>query len=278
MSTPYVCSVHTHTTLCDGKGTPEEMAAAAYAAGVRHYGFSGHSHVPIPREQPYVLPADMRGYCRTARALRAAYAGRMEILLGIELDNLADVSPEGFDYWIGSVHDFAGPDGEFYAVDYSPEEFLRCRDALFHGDAFALTEAYYREVAAMAARKPTILGHLDLVTKYGERHAFFDESDPRYRTAALDALHAADPSATLLEINTGAMSRGWRTTPYPARFLLEAWREMGGRVIITADAHRPDAVLYAYREAIAAARAAGYRACTILTAQGQRECPLPDIS
>ncbi len=277
MSTPYECSVHTHSTLCDGKGTPEEMAAAAYAAGVRYYGFSGHSHVPIPREQAFVLPADMSAYRAAVLSLREAYAGRMDILLGIEIDNLADVSPEGFDYWIGSVHDFAAPDGEFYAVDYSPEEFARSRDELFGGDAYAMTDAYYKAVAEMAARRPDILGHIDLVTKYGEKHDFFDADAPRYRKAALDALHAIDPAATLLEINTGAMSRGWRTTPYPAQFILEAWREMGGRVIITADTHHPGTILYAYDKAIAAARAAGFRACTILTAHGQEECPLPCI-
>ena len=34
---------HTHSTLDDGKSTLEEMAAAAYALGLTHFGFSGHS-------------------------------------------------------------------------------------------------------------------------------------------------------------------------------------------------------------------------------------------
>ena len=32
---PRMCSVHTHSTLCDGKASPEAMAAAAYDAGVK---------------------------------------------------------------------------------------------------------------------------------------------------------------------------------------------------------------------------------------------------
>ncbi|RAZ38777.1 histidinol phosphate phosphatase, partial [Klebsiella oxytoca] len=72
----------------------------------------------------------------------------------------------------------------------------------------ALAEQYYAAVASMAARRPTILGHLDLVTKFNAGNRFFDEDSPRYRAAALEALHAADPWATLLEINTGAVSRG----------------------------------------------------------------------
>ena len=42
----YSC-VHTHSDFCDGKNTMEEMAEAAYRAGIRCFGFSGHSFVPL---------------------------------------------------------------------------------------------------------------------------------------------------------------------------------------------------------------------------------------
>lgn len=271
---PCRCSVHTHTTLCDGKGAPAEMAAAAYRAGVRHFGFSGHSHTPNPADQGYTLPADTADYRRAVLREREAYAGRMEILLGIEWDLLSGGPPEGYDYWIGSVHLLRTPEGGYYAVDAHPETFAACRDRVFGGDPIAMAEAYYREVERMAAMRPTILGHFDLITKYNEGGALFDEDDPRCRRAALEALHALDPAATLLEINTGAMSRGYRTAPYPAPSLLREWRSMGGRVILTADAHSPETILYGYALAAEAAREAGYRACAILTAEGVRECPL----
>ena len=272
--TPYQCSVHTHTTLCDGKGTPEEMAASAYASGVKYYGFSGHSFSPNPMDFGYNLPPDTSEYRRKVLALREEYAGRMEILLGIEWDSWTEGDPEGYDYWIGSVHALRDAQGGYYAVDAGPETFTECRDKVFHGDVMSMAEAYYEGVAAMAARKPDILGHIDLITKYEERHAFLDQTNPRYRRAALDALHSVDPSATLLEINTGAMSRGWRTTPYPAPFILDEWRRMGGRIIITADTHSPTTILYAYDKAIAAALAAGYKESAVLTLNGVRECAL----
>ncbi len=123
----------------------------------------------------------------------------------------------------------------------------------------------------MAARKPTILGHIDLITKFNGSGAFFDEAAPRYRTAALDALHAADPRETLLEINTGAMSRGYRKTPYPALFLLREWRDLGGRIILTADAHRAGDIVYGYAQAAELARAAGFSRSTLLTLLGREE-------
>ena len=43
----YILStVHSHTTYCDGKNTPAEMAEAAYKLGFLSYGFSAHSHLP----------------------------------------------------------------------------------------------------------------------------------------------------------------------------------------------------------------------------------------
>lgn len=137
-----------------------------------------------------------------------------------------------------------------------------------------MTEGYFAQVAAVAALRPTILGHLDLITKHNAEGRLFDESAPRYRAAALAALHAADPAATLLEINTGGVARGYRTAPYPALFLLQEWRHMGGRVILTSDAHSAGAIVFGYGQAAELARAAGFSRAMILTASGPADCPL----
>ena len=272
--TPALCSVHTHSTLCDGKDTPEAMAAAAFAAGVRYYGFSCHSHTPIPADEGAVLPADMTEYRETVLRLREEYAGRMEILLGLEWDSQSDIRLEGFDYWIGSVHYEKGPDGGYYAADWGTEQFAACRDRVCGGDALAVTELYYREVARVAAMKPPILGHFDLIVKHNEDGSLFDETAPRYRSAALEALHTVDPVASLLEINTGGMSRGYRSTPYPALFLLQEWRAMGGRIILTADAHSAKSIIAGYDQAAELAKHAGFSSSVLLTARGEVECPL----
>ena len=272
---PKLCSVHTHSTLCDGADTLEAMAAAAFAAGVRYFGCSGHSHTPAPADEGGVLPVDLSVYRGEVLRLREVYRGRMEVLLGLEWDRCSNAKPEGLDYWIGSVHNLWFPESERYdTVDWKAEMLASCRDECFGGDFYALTEAYYAEVAAVAAMAPTILGHIDLITKLNGDGRFFDEEAPRYRTAALAALHAADPARTLLEINTGAMARGYRKTPYPAPFLLREWCVMGGKVILTADAHSTSAVLYGYDEAAEAARAAGFAESVLLTADGPVFCPL----
>ena len=135
-----------------------------------------------------------------------------------------------------------------------------------------MTEGYFREVARVAAMKPTILGHMDLITKFNAGNRFFDETSPRYEKAALEALHTADPKATLLEINTGGMARGYRDAPYPALFLLREWRRLGGRIILSSDSHSADTILYGYGDALALAKAAGFDKSTILTLHGPVEC------
>ena len=272
--TPFTCSVHVHATLCDGKDPLEAMAAAAYRENVQYLGFSCHSHTPIPADEGAVLPADMTEYRQTVLRLRAEYEGRMEILLGLEWDSQSDISPEGFDYWIGSVHYEKGSNGKYYAADWGEEHFLACRDELCGGDPLVVTDLYYQEMARVAARKPPILGHFDIITKHNEGGRLFDGAAPRYRAAALEALHAADPAASLLEINTGGVSRGYRTVPYPALFLLREWKAMGGRIILTSDSHSTATIVSGYGQAAELARAAGFERSSILTRSGPVECPL----
>ena len=262
------CSVHTHSSFCDGKNSLEAMAAAAYAAGVRYFGASSHSRTPIVSDEDFIMPVGPEDYRAAVLALREQYADRMEVLLGLEWDRLSDLDPLEYDYWIGSVHYQLYQDGRYYPSDKALE------DPDYIGDPFTAVERYYQQVAEVAAMKPTILGHIDLISRLNEGNRLFDEAGQRYRRAALAAIHGADPKETLLEINTGGMVRGYRTRPYPAQFLLREWKTMGGRVIITSDAHQAETILSGYREAADAAKAAGFARASILTLNGPIECDL----
>ena len=268
-------TVHTHSVLCDGKNTLEEMAQAAFAAGAVAFGASGHSHTEIPWDQGNVLAEEPADYRAEVLRLRQVYEGRMDVLLGVEQDSQSTQPvPDWAEYWIGSVHNLYDPrTGQYHCVDWDGERLAVCLREMFGADAMALIRKYYADVSAMAERKPTILGHLDLIVKLNRDGRFFDEGDTAYRAMALEALHAVDPDATLLEINTGAVARGYRDTPYPALFLLREWRTMGGRIILTADAHSAQTVVWGYEQAAELARTAGFREHTLLTRQG----PVPDF-
>ena len=272
----FSCSVHTHSALCDGRGSLANMAEAAFAAGIKHFGFSGHIHTPIPHDEGNVLPSGAEEYLDECHRLKQLYGGSMEVLMGIEWDSMSDEKlPEGLDYWIGSVHNLGDPlRGEYYSVDWHKESLFACRDRLFGGDIYALCAAYYAEVTRVAAMKPTILGHFDLVTKLNGDGGIFDEKEPEYLKSALAALERVDPKASVMEVNTGAVARGYRKDSYPADFILRAWREMGGRVIITSDAHSPENLLFGYESAAARVKAAGYGSCALLTGRGIIDCEI----
>ena len=272
--TPFLCSVHTHTAFCDGKNTMEEMAEAAYKAGVRYYGVSGHSHTPAPQDKGFVLPYDMTDYRKKAMELRGQYLGKMEVLLGLEWDICSDVVRDGFDYWIGSVHYLQPENDRYYPVDLSEDTFAKCRDEGFNGNIKDMVQMYFKQVSRMAALNPPVLGHMDLITKFNEENRFFDENAEWYRETALQALHTVSPSKTVLEINTGAMARGYRKTPYPALFLLKEWHDMGGRIIVTADAHTAEGIVYGYNQAVSLAKEAGFTTVSVLTEKGFTECSL----
>ena len=109
-----------------------------------------------------------------------------------------------------------------------------------------------------------IVGHLDLLRKFDEAGEMFDEAHPRYRAAALGALDALCPAAPVFEINTGAMARGTRKTPYPALWLLREIRARGCRVMLSSDCHDRRYLEFGFDVARALAAEAGFTERTVL--------------
>lgn len=269
-------NLHTHTVFSDGKNTPEEMVLGALRAGCASLGFSDHSPMPPAADSDgwSMRPEKIPAFRAEVLRLREAYAGWLDIFLGLEQD-LDSPPPQGsWDYLIGSVHGiWAG--GCYLAADESAESFDRAVRAHFGGNYLAFAQAYYRR-AAEAAQGCGVVGHFDLVTKSNEGGCRFDEDDPRYRSAALEALEALLERDVIFEINTGAISRGYRTAPYPAPFLLRAIRERGGRICITSDSHQADAITCAFSDAAALAEDCGFREAWVLTGDGFRPVGLSE--
>ena len=267
-------SVHNHSNLCDGKASLGDMAYAAWQEGVRTLGFSGHSHTPCDLEY-CMSPGRTAQYKAQIARLKKQYEGKMEILCGLEWDEFSDTDPTWYDYWIGSVHYIQGPKtGKFYEIDWRPQDLLACLQDEFDGDGLAMAAHYFDHVAQVAAKHPTILGHFDLIKKLNLTGSFFDEESSAYKEAALAALRRAFQGCQVLEINTGGVYRGYRKDFYPAHFLLEEWNKLGGKIILTADAHDTKSVLWGFEEAAAYAKEAGFTHSLILTGKGFEEAEL----
>ena len=215
---------HMHTTCCDGKNTPEEMAEAAYQKGMQVIGFSGHMDPDIFMDIPI--------YLHQLRALQAQYRGKMDILLGVELDNLYDPAcTKDVEYWIGSTH-FMEKGGKIIgAVDLSEVETARICREYFGGDYYAMCREYYRLEAQIYDKTHcTFVGHFDLITRFNDQMHAFDESDPRYLAPAKEAMEYLCKQGVPFEINCGAYNRGRKCDFYPRKELLQTLLAMGGRI------------------------------------------------
>ena len=106
------------------------------------------------------------------------------------------------------------------------------------------------------------------MTKFNQRLAAFDETAPRYLRRAMEVMEHLVKQSVAFELNTGAISRGYRTKPYPAMPLLRHLRRLGGELILSSDAHQAGHLCYGFDNGVAAAAQAGFDHVNVWTSAG----------
>ena len=270
----YLQNLHTHSTFCDGKHTPEEMVKFAIKKGFSSLGFSSHS-CSIPPRGCFAswLPKNAE-YRKEITRLKEEYQGELEIFLGLEVESGVTIPREDYDYLIGAVHILRVGE-QLYAVDDSLKKAREAIEKGFGGSGIDYAVAYFGKLAELAEHGSfDILAHIDLITKYCELDILFSENDPRYLRAACDAMDALEGHIPFFEVNTGAISRGYRTTPYPSKPLLAELKRRRFGATITTDCHNGEWLDCHYAESIALLREAGFTERYILTQNGFIPVPL----
>ena len=236
---------HTHTRYCDGKDTPEEIVLEAIRLGCKEIGFSGHAYTSF--DPSYCMSADnMLRYRNEILSLKEKYKGSINVLLGYESDLYSDPISEPYDFLIGGVH-YIKKNGVYIDVDASKQDFIRDVGRYYDGDYLAFCEDYYANVSQLYEKTGcNIIAHFDLVTKFNENDVLFDTSKKRYVAAAENALQSLKDLPVKLEINTGAMARGYRTEPYPSAFILEKAKMLGIPLILGSDCHDKTKLLFGF--------------------------------
>lgn len=238
--------LHMHTTFSDGKSDPEAMVLSAISKGLKVVGISDHSYTDF--DESYCMQRGRLGeYIEILEGLKAKYAGKIRVLAGIELDIYSDMSGDisayGLDYAIISAHYLKAGD-VYYAVDYTPDILEDMVEKEFAGDWYRAAEAYFDQY--LKVESADILGHFDLFSKLNEREKWFDENDPRYIAAWKRAADHLIGRCKAFEINTGAISRGYRSDAYPADPIRRYMRERKAAFILSSDAHAPDSIAYGF--------------------------------
>ena len=134
---------------------------------------------------------------------------------------------------------------------------------------------FYETIAELPSYgKFDVLAHYDICAKLVEKKPFFDENNPEYQKYAIEALDALTGKIPFFEVNTGAISRGYRTTPYPANFLLKEFKDRGWGPVIGSDCHDKRFLKYYFNETEEILKAAGFREIYVLKSTGFEAIPL----
>ena len=250
-------NIHTHTCFSDGRNSAREMVEAALARGFVSLGFSDHGFAP--HDSAGMSLENERLYREEIGRLKKEYAGRIEIALGYEHDwSMPEADYGLYDYVIESVHFFGGEEKK--SIDHSAELLKQVMDELYGSDAYRMCRDYFRSVcASVEGTKAEVIGHIELVRKFNEKMPLFDAADERYLAGAQEVVRLAAEKGKIVEINTGAMSRGYRSEPYPDSTLLKELHKLGGRIAISSDCHRAEWIAYGFDQACALAKAAGFK-------------------
>lgn len=241
---------HTHTARCGhASGQPAEYVKAAQTLRLDAIGMADHLPL-LPDADPELTMslADLPDYVAEVGSLKADFPGY--VLLGIEADyrphtvsevrDLLDSYP--FDYVIGSIHFLEdwGFDDHRFMSEYADRDI----DEVW---------VQYLELVGDAAESGlfNIMGHLDLVKKFGYRPT-------RTLDIELDRLVTRLAGAgVLVEINTAGLHKPIGEA-YPEPDILRRLCAAGVPITFGSDAHRPEHVGRDFGHAADLARAAGY--------------------
>jgi histidinol-phosphatase (PHP family) len=266
---------HTHTSRCGhAGGSDEEYVEAAVASGL--VAIAVTDHVPfywLPAEQhdPRLAMAvdELPRYVDAVLGLRERYAGRVEVLLGIEADFIAGheetlarlLERHPFDVVLGSVH-WVGD----WLID-APSSLPRYRQG--QAEVERIWDEYTTQLIA-AARSGLfdVLSHLDLPKKFGFR------SQATFAGRLREVVEAAVAGGCAVELSS-AGRRKPVGEDYPAEDVVGALVASGVEFVLSSDAHAPAEVGFGFAELAARARAHGATATALFRRRAATALPLP---
>ena len=214
----------------------EAYIERAIELGLQAFGFSDHNSLPDGRgANVRMQESELDYYVQRVLDLRFQYRGKIEILLGLEMDFIAgqedylaqQIARYPFDYVLGAVH-YLDPQCQLNA--WSPDCPLPV------DEQYARYFAGVRQLAQSGLCD--IIAHFDVVKRSGRQPA-------ARGLAEIPATLAAIAKAGIcMEINTSGYRHSELATPqpYPALPIVAQAIQLGIPLIVNSDAHTPDQV------------------------------------
>ena len=244
---------HVHTYYSDDSEYPmEEVVKEAISLGLEEICFTDHVDYGIKRDwddpagmlyrpggpgEPERMPlanVDYPAYAAEIESLRSKYRDRIAIKMGMEFGMQTYTIPQyeklfssyPFDFIILSVHQVE--DKEFWTQDFQRGRTQEEYNLRYYEEILALVQKYHHY---------SVLGHLDLISRYDEAGYFPFEKIRPIVTKILETVIADGKG---IEINTSSHRYGLRDLT-PSRDILRLYRDLGGRILtIGSDSHRKE--------------------------------------
>jgi len=234
---PILTDYHVHTPLCrHATGPMEACVERAIERGLREIGFACHN--PLPRGlggDVRMKESELEYYVQRVTDLQFQYRGRIEVLLGLEMDYVegledylaAQAAAYPWDYLIGSIHYL---DRECALGAWS------CRLP------FDAEEQYVRYFVLL--EKLARAGLCDMISHFDVPKRSRRVPGPRGTEAMWRALDTIARADLCLEINTSGYRHPDLLMPdcYPSAPIMERALVLGIPLTVNSDAHGPEQV------------------------------------
>lgn len=264
MIAPLLYESHCHTTLCKHAfGTTDEYASVALARGFKGITFT--CHCPLPdgfSASVRMAPGQFDDYLAMVGATREAYAGRLDVRIGLESDFYPGVEP-----WLEKLHSRAPLSHVLGSIHYQVSDY---RKLFYTGDVFSYQELYFEHLALSAESGLfDTLAHPDLIKNESPADWNFERLRPVIERA-LDRIAA---TGVAMELNTSGVQKTLpEMNPSPSQLVL--MHERGIPVVIGADAHVPERVGDGYIAALRLLENAGYREVSFFIDRKRQSVPI----
>ncbi|MEI8038092.1 MAG: histidinol-phosphatase [Verrucomicrobiota bacterium] len=270
MSEPLLYESHCHTTLCKhAYGTPDEYAAVALARGFKGITFT--CHCPLPdgfSANVRMAPEQFDDYVALIGATREAFAGRLDVRLGLESDYYPAVGRfPGVEPWLEELHGRVPLSHVLGSIHYQVGDY---RKRFYTGDVHSYQELYFDHLARSAESGLfDTLSHPDLIKNEDPAAWDFERLRPHIERA-LDRIAA---TGVAMELNTSGLQKALREmNPSPAQLVLMCERAIP--VVIGADAHVAHRVGAGYASALRLLRQAGYSEVSFFLDRQRQAVPI----
>jgi histidinol-phosphatase (PHP family) len=234
---PIRTNYHTHTARCKhAQGADESYVTSAIEGGYTRLGFSEHTPWPYPDgfvSRSRMDASELNGYVQSVNALKATYADKIEIVLGLEVEHF----PEYKD-WLLEIKE-----KHQIAFLIFGNHFDSPYEDIYYGKVSGTEHVVNyttQTLAGIASGLYDCLAHPDL---FLQAYPAFDHT---CRSAARDICQAAKAMGLPLEYNISGFYNTHRRRGgigYPHLDFWQIAAQEGCSAIIGIDAHKPERLL-----------------------------------